>query len=145
MTRLDILVQHGRALEWLTSGVLLAFAIVLAIPGDTLAVTPAFRPLSDLGADDAMVSSMLLTVAIMRMTALYINGAWRRTPRLRMWGAIASAPLFLIFSLTAMVSFAAGDQPALSTGAGTYLVLFFFEVLAAYRSSADAAHKTRTA
>ena len=38
----DVFLHHGRGLEWMTSALLLVFAITLALPGDTLAANPGF-------------------------------------------------------------------------------------------------------
>ncbi len=76
-------------------------------------------------------------LATARICALYINGTLpRRTPIIRMIGAIIGA---CVFSMLAMglywpvISF----NVATGTGVGTYFVLALFDALSAYRSGAD--------
>ncbi|WP_373354063.1 hypothetical protein [Pseudoroseicyclus sp. CXY001] len=131
------LVQHGRATEWLTSLVLLGFALALMLPGETMA-EPSFSTFDGIGFDDAMVSTPLALIAAMRLVALYINGSWRRTPTLRMAGAVVGAGIFGFLAMAFGWPYVIGAAVAPSTGAGTYTVLALFEILAAYRSGADA-------
>lgn len=139
----DVLLQHGRALEWLTSLALLAFAVTLAAPGDTLEANPSFAGFVDMGLDEAMVALPISWIAGMRMAGLYINGAWRRSPILRMVGAIVGAGIFAFLSTMFAMPYLLGNQAGLSTGAGVYLVLAIFDLLAAYRTGADVGHSKR--
>ena len=134
----DSLLQHGRALEWLTSCVLLAFALTLALPGDTLASSPAFRGFLQFGWDEAAVAVPLALIASMRMAGLYINGNWRRSPLLRLVGAVAGTGIFVWLGMTFAMPYLILGEPALTTGAGVYLTLGVFDLLAAYRAGADA-------
>ena len=134
------LLQHGRALEWLTSGVILVFACTLALPGNTLATSSAFVAFVSLGADEAALVLPLTFIAVMRMAGLWINGNWQRSPLLRCIGAALGAGIFLALGLLFSVPYLAGTTDALTTGVGTYLVLAAFDILAAYRSAADVAH-----
>lgn len=144
MTRMsDVLLQHGRALEWLTSCALLVFALTLALPGDTLASSPSFSGFLDAGLDEAAIAMPLSWIAAMRMAGLYINGAWRRSPLLRMVGAIIGAGVFGFLAVMFAVPYLTGQQVALSTGAGLYAVLCVFDLLAAYRTGADVGHAKR--
>jgi hypothetical protein len=130
------LIEHGRATEWLTSSVLLVFAAVLALPGDTLA-SPGFMVLREFGFDEAMVSTPLALVAAGRIVALYINGNWRRSPELRAVGAVIGSAIFGFLALSFGWPYLVGVSSSASTGAATYTVLALFDVLAAYRSGAD--------
>lgn len=129
------LLEQGRATEWLTSLVLLGIAVVLSLPGDTLA-SPSFRSFKDLGLDEAMVSTPIALLGSARLVALYINGNWRKSPEMRMIGAVCGASIFAMISMALLwPTFTHGH--AVSTGASTYLVLALFDALAAYRSGAD--------
>ncbi|MEI4470912.1 hypothetical protein [Frigidibacter sp. MR17.24] len=144
MTRIsDVLLQHGRALEWLTSCALLAFALTLALPGDTLVASPSFQGFTDAGLDEAAIAMPLSWVAAMRMAGLYINGAWRRSPFLRMAGAIVGSGVFGCLSLMFAIPYLQGTQQGLTTGVGVYAVLCAFDLLAAYRTGADVGHAKR--
>lgn len=136
------LIEHGRATEWLTSLALLGFAVTLALPGETLARS-GFGTFRSLGLDDAMLAVPLSLIASARMVALYINGAWKRSPILRLAGAITGAVIFAMIGMGLGWPYAESLMNmdaisiAASTGASTYTVLALFDVLAAYRSSAD--------
>lgn len=144
MTRMaDVLLQHGRALEWLTSCALLAFALTLALPGDTLAASQSFKGFVEAGLDETAIAMPLSWIAAMRMAGLYINGAWRRSPLLRMVGAVIGAGVFGFLSVMFAVPYLTGQQAALTTGVGIYAVLCAFDLLAAYRTGADVGHAKR--
>lgn len=140
----DVLLQHGRALEWLTSCALLVFALTLAMHGDTLAGNSSFAGFVALGLDETAIAMPLSWVAAARMAGLYINGAWRRSPMLRMIGAIVGATVFGGLSIMFAGPYIFGSAPALTTGAGVYAVLCAFDLLAAYRTGADFGHAQRT-
>lgn len=129
------LIEQGRATEWLASMCLLSFAITLALPGDTLdgASFSAFR---DVGFDEALVSTPLAVLAVARLTALYINGAWRRSPVMRMCGAVFGASIFGMLTAAFLWPTLAYGAP-ISTGCGVYFTLAVFDGLSAYRSGAD--------
>ena len=132
------LIEHGRATEWLTSIQLLVFGLILTLPGNTLASSPAYFGLVNIGFTELSLAAPLLITGTMRLCALYINGNWRRTPWLRAGGAVVGMSLFSILSVSALWAYFLGGSSALSTGAGAYGVLAAFDALAAYRSGADA-------
>lgn len=133
----NALVEHGRALEWLTSLVLLGFALTLALPGDTLSLSGSYRGFRNLGLDEAAISTPLALIAAARLVALYINGAWRRSPVMRAAGAAVGGAVFFMLSVTFSWDWLTGASVALGTGGATYAMLGLFDVLAAYRSGAD--------
>ncbi|MBQ0802969.1 MAG: hypothetical protein KBT76_14655 [Sulfitobacter litoralis] len=139
MTRIsDTLLQNGRATEWQNSIIILIFALTLALPGDTLSTSVAFAAFRQLGMDEVALAVPLTIIAIMRMAGLFINGNWRRSPVLRCVGAVLGAGLFMGLAVLFAVPALSGQSAALTTGAGVYLALAAFDVLAAYRSAADA-------
>lgn len=139
MTRIsDTLLQNGRATEWQNSIIILIFALTLALPGDTLSTSVAFAAFRQLGMDEVALAVPLTIIAIMRMAGLFINGNWRRSPVLRCIGAVLGAGLFMGLAVLFAVPALSGQSAALTTGAGVYLALAAFDVLAAYRSAADA-------
>lgn len=141
--RLNI-VEQGRGIEWATSAVLIMFSLILMLPGNTLA-SPAFKAFVSLGLTEITIAVPLMLVGVARMVALYLNGHWRRSPILRMVGAILGASIFGMLT----VAFAAPTVELLiagryvtpvsgpSTGAGTYFVLVACDLLAVFRSGAD--------
>lgn len=132
----DALIEHGRAIEWLTSIGLLMFAITLAMPGNTLD-SPGFGAFVRAGFDEASLAVPLALIAAGRLVALYINGNWRRTPLLRMIGAVIGAGVFAVLSMAFAWPTLEGTRTSLSTGVLMYLTLSAFDGLAAYRSGAD--------
>ncbi|QPM89392.1 hypothetical protein [Pseudooceanicola algae] len=131
------LIEHGRATEWLTSLVLLGFAMTLALPGDTFTMSPSYQGFRNLGFDEAAISTPLSLLASMRLVALYVNGSWQRTPMLRAVGAVVGATVFTMLTITFAWNWITHSNIALSTGPATYGTLALFDFLAAYRSGAD--------
>lgn len=129
-------VEHGRATEWLTSFVMLSFAVILALPGDTMSAE-VFSALVDIGFHEVTIGVPLALVASMRLVALYINGNWRRSPMLRLIGASIGSSMFAMLAMAFLWPTIESGR-ALSPAVGTYLVLALFDGLAAYRSGADA-------
>lgn len=62
--------HHGRGLEWMTSALLLVFAITLALPGDTLAENPGFAGFVSAGLNEAALALPLSWIALLRMAGL---------------------------------------------------------------------------
>ncbi|MAQ82259.1 hypothetical protein [Psychromarinibacter halotolerans] len=136
------LIEHGRATEWLTACVMLMFAVTLAMPGDTFRISPSYSGFLNLGFDEASIAMPLTLLAGARLTALYINGNWRRSPVIRAFGAAVGAMVFTMLAVTFGWNWISAGGPrqsavALGTGTGTYLTLALFDFLAAYRSGAD--------
>lgn len=130
--------EQGRATEWLAASMLLTFAMILAVPGETTTSTSGFKTFVRLGLDDAALSAPIALVGLARMAALYVNGAWRRSPSIRVAGSIAGASIFSMIGMAFIwPSLENGvSVSALSTG-GTYFTLAFYDALSAYRSGAD--------
>lgn len=127
--------EQGRATEWCTAASLLAIGLTLAAPGETLN-SPSFSGFAEFWVDDAALAGPLCLIGAIRFSALYVNGNWRRTPIMRMLGAVAGMTFFALLSLVlAWPSIHLGAP--ISTGVGVYFVLALFDGLAAYRSGAD--------
>lgn len=92
------LIEQGRAAEWLTSSVLLSFAVFLAFPGDTLSSTNGYVGFRNLSFDEASLATPLALISASRMAALYINGATGAVRQLFERSALWSAPWFSFFS-----------------------------------------------
>lgn len=139
----DLVLQHGRTSEWVLSTVMLVFGLTLAMPGDTVASTPAFAMLSHRGIDDALPAAICCIVAALRITGLYINGAHRRTPEIRLLGSIMSGMVFAFLGTLIIMPYLYGVTGALSTGGPVYLVLAVWEIFSAYRATTDVAANRR--
>lgn len=130
------LVYDGRGSEWVASVVLLGFAIVLALPDDTLKSSAGFAGFIQFGFDDASLAVPIAAIAVLRIAALVVNGNWHRSPMLRLFGAVIGSVLFTMIGVAFWWP-AMANGAAFSTGGGTYLVLALFDALSAYRSGAD--------
>lgn len=136
--RTQLLGYNGRVAEWVTSAVLFMMAINFMLPGNTLETAKAFQVFVKLGLDETMLSGIALIVSLGRMSALYVNGAWRQSPSLRLVGAIVGSTIFGILAVIFGYPYFSGQSVALSTGCSTYLVLALADNIAAYRSARDA-------
>lgn len=139
----DVILQHGRALEWLTSAALMSFALTLWFPGDTLDSRTSSGFIA-FGITEITIAVPLALVSGMRMAALIINGMWRRSPLLRMVGAIFGLMCFSCLTLMIAWPYFIGVTNAPSTGIGTYALLAVADFIAAYRSGADVGNSSRT-
>lgn len=129
------ILDNGRALEWGAACALLSLAVTMAIPGETTALN-GFRALRGLGLDDASAGVLFGVIGTLRIVALYINGSWRKSPTLRMIGAIAGASIFSMMAAGFAWPFLSGDS-ALSSAPGIYTTLALFDALSIYRSGGD--------
>lgn len=78
-----------RALEWGLAGIMASCAVVLAQPEATFA-NPYFRDIARI-ASETVWTWALFIVAAARLFALYVNGAWRPSPWVRLAASLASA------------------------------------------------------
>ena len=134
----SILLDNGRALEWASSVGLLSLAVTMALPGETT-LTQGFEALRRAGLDDALAGVVLGIVSTARIAALYINGSWRRSPMLRMIGAILGASIYSMLAVGFAFPFLAENSP-LGSEAGIFLTLALFDALSIYRSGGDVRH-----
>lgn len=125
-----------RTAEWVTACVLMAFAFILTLPGDTLKISDSFNAFVQLGVEETMLAVPMAMVSSLRMAGLYINGRWRKSPMLRMVGAIFGATIFSLLTISFIYPYVVLSIPA-STAIGTYGVLCVADVFAAYRAGKD--------
>jgi hypothetical protein len=78
--------HSDRLVEWLSSIVLIGWALVLMQPGDTLRGT-SFAEFLRYGVSEEAIAGSFALVGGLRVAALFINGRWPRTPLIRMAGA----------------------------------------------------------
>lgn len=133
----DVLLQHGRAMEWMTSAILLSYALTLAMPGDTFGPTTAWAGFARMGLSEVNVAVPVAILSVLRMAALVINGMWRRSPVLRMIGASLGAFCFGVITSAAAYPYFSGLSSVVSTGFGVYLLLTIADIIATYRAGAD--------
>ena len=130
-----------RDTEWLSSLIMCVWALVLAVPGDSLA-GPSFSAFHRLGLTETVWACAFGATGGLRLAALYINGRSPRTPYARMLGA------FFGFISWGQVGFLVyeGTMATLgvvSPGVAVYGVLAAMELRSLYRASYDARYVSR--
>ena len=136
-----MLVEHGRTSEFGAALVQLFFAITLSLPGDTLAGGPAYAGFRNLGVEESFLTLVLGVMGALRIGALYVNGAVRRSPELRAICAVFGCGLFVSLGVAFGWAWLTGapDAPTgLGTATGTYFALAIVELISVYRTGADA-------
>lgn len=125
---------QGRALEYFCAIVMLSWAAVLALPGDTLAAG-SLKPLLGLGIQETWVAMVYGAMGAARLVTLVINGRWPHGPWLRVAGASLG---FLMWSQVVMVITWNGFQTGIATtGIAVYLPMALAELYSIYRASSD--------
>lgn len=125
---------QGRALEYFCSFVMLAWAAVLALPGDTLSAG-SLRPLTTMGIQEAWVAMVYGAMGASRLVTLAINGRWPNGPWLRVAGAGLG---FLMWSQVVLVIASNSLTTGVATtGIAVYLPMALAELYSIYRASSD--------
>ena len=130
-----------RDTEWLSSLIMCVWALVLAVPGDSLA-GPSFSAFHRLGLTETFWSCAFGATGGLRLAALYINGRSPRTPYARMLGAFFG---FLSWGQVGFLVYEGTMQTlgVVSPGVAVYGVLAAMELRSLYRASYDARYVTR--
>ena len=140
---IDVFIQQGRLGEWITSGALLLFALILAMPGNSFTVKDGFDGFYALGFTEIAVAIPFSVIAALRMLALVVNGAWRRSPHLRVVGSIGGAICFMIVAFGMLIPYFIGRADSINPAAGFPVILLIADGFAAYRAGADAGNNAR--
>lgn len=120
-----------RVTEWLVAGILLSWGLFCINASPAVWDMPVNRELSMFGTQDQW-GSVALSIGLVRMIALFINGAMRRSPHARAFGAFMSAFLWLQLSFGVLI------QPFYSLSAIIYPWLFVADVYNVFRAARDA-------
>ena len=122
-----------RVTEWLLASLMVAWGLAVALPGDTLA--PAgYRLLAAL-APEPVWAAVSLAIGLMRMTALTVNGRWRRSPLLRAGGAAWGIGWWLVLG---WLTWLGSDPAAVPAAHANYPVLALAEAHSVWRGAGDA-------
>jgi hypothetical protein len=121
-----------RVLDWFVAGVTLSWGIVCLNVGQATWDLPIYDPLRLLAPQGAW-GAFAVMMGLSRMTALFINGAYRRTPHTRMVGAFLTTFMWLQLSF-AMFQ---GEYHAIAATA-IYPWLFLADIYNVYRAAQDA-------
>lgn len=124
-----------RTVEWLLASLMVAWGVALGLPGDMFPVGEHYRFLSAI-ATEPVWAAFSFSIGAARLTALYINGSWRRTPAIRIIGAVFGLVWWITLGGLYGLAVMAGARafPALAF----FPVFVFFEALSCYRSGLDA-------
>lgn len=124
-----------RSVEWLLACMMVAWGIGLMLPGDTMEI-PRYRLLGAIMPDYGW-AAWSIAIGGVRMVALYINGAWRRTPLVR----AVCAMLGLIWWIVLGFLFSAGADPGAPTPGLLWFPVFIgFEGYSIIRGARDSYH-----
>jgi vacuolar-type H+-ATPase subunit I/STV1 len=121
-----------RASEWALSFMLFSWGAILLLNNDLFSLSPSYHSFSEV-MPEAAWGSVCLLVGSARLTFLFVNGLWRRSPHLRLLGAFVSC--FFWFQITASFVFSG----TWATGLAIYPFLFLLDVHNTLRAATDAA------
>ena len=121
-----------RAIEWLFSAMMVAWGVYLMLPLNTFAA-PQYALLAAL-AEEKVWGIWSVSIGVMRMVALYINGAVRQTPIVRMGGALFGVVWWAVLTWLFLTA-PSGVTPA---GVVWYPIFALAEMYSVLRSAGDA-------
>lgn len=128
-----------RSIEWLSALMMLNWAFVLSLPGDTLRASASYAAFAPHGVNEERLAVVLGIIGAVRVVTLWINGRWPRGPALRILGCVTGAILWS--QIAWLLALAASASGALSTGVGAYALLAGAEVLSIYKAAFDARYE----
>ncbi|GGC68740.1 hypothetical protein [Chelatococcus reniformis] len=121
-----------RASEWGLAGMAAGYGVALLWPGDTFGTSPSYSFMAAI-ANESTWGLAALTIGLIRLTALFINGTYRRSPLIRAGTAFLCVDLWTAIAL----GLSAGDARAPATGLAIYPVLAALDIWNVYRSMRD--------
>jgi hypothetical protein len=124
-----------RLVEWLFASMMVAWGAWLLVPQWNTFVWPQYDALNEL-ASEPVWGVFSVSVGVVRMAALFINGSWGRTPLLRLIGS----GMGMIWWLVLIYLFLLSPQSNPPAGYAFYPVFVAFEAISSWRSAADAFH-----
>lgn len=120
-----------RITDWLLSAMLFSWGMTLFVIQPQVWDLPLYEGLSDIAAQRTW-AAIATVVGLTRLAALFVNGAVRRSPHLRAFGAGISTLIWLQISLSLLFS----TQP--TAAAAIYPWLMFADMFNVYRAARDA-------
>lgn len=121
----------ARFSEWLLSCILISWGASLLFMDPAKYELAVFTGLSQI-ASQAMWAVYAILVGMVRIAALIINGAYARSPWLRLIGAFIAVPVWANMTLGIMA------EQVISTATGVYPWLMFADIYNVYRAAQDA-------
>ena len=120
-----------RVAEWFMGAVIAAMGVGLILQPTIFVVNPFFTGFLRV-ATPSQWAFGLLTLGVARLSALTVNGAWRRSPHLRLIAAFLS--MFVWYQLSAL----AWEVRVPNLGVAMYPLLLLLEVYCVYFAACDA-------
>ncbi|CDX26613.1 membrane hypothetical protein [Mesorhizobium plurifarium] len=120
-----------RASEWALAAILFNWSVVLFLQPDLFAKVGAFSSLAKL-MPQVTFAGMCFLVGFGRLVSLAINGAWRRSPHLRAFGAFLGTGVWFMISIGI---FRSGSG---ATGLGVYPILMLLDSYNVIRAAGEA-------
>lgn len=87
-----------RVLEWFIAIVMLLWWVVLSQPEYSFSKQPSLSLLARIGSEDFW-AKVCFFIGVIRLGALYVNGAWRRSPYIRAFTAFLSSVFWMWVSI----------------------------------------------
>lgn len=125
---------EGRALEYYCAIVMLGWAAVMALPGDTLAAG-SLKPLLSIGIQEAWVAGVYGAMGAARLVTLVVNGRWPHGPYLRIAGAGLGFALWMQVVVVIVIN--SLNTGLVTTGIAVYFPMAMAELYSVYRASSD--------
>lgn len=128
-----------RFTEWLGAVPLVGLGYVLYAEPDALASSPSFSALSS-WADAGTWSNIILSVGILRLIALFINGSFKsfqHSPKIRFLASCVASFFWMLFAVGVFLAWR--DSGGAPTGPVVYSTLLLLEFRNAYVSRVDMA------
>lgn len=129
---MSVMDREGRGIEYHMVKVLLLYALVLWMPGDTLN-WDIYAHLLQYGVGEAGLGTCLIVLAVFRGGALYVNGYHYRTPTIRALTSLLSCLFFGMLSYNVWVEYLAGSLSRPSPTMAFYPAFVLAEFRAASR------------
>lgn len=126
--------SHPRAVEYLLAWLMVGWGSALLLPGPIL-VGDVYRYLLVL-APEPVIGLFSITVGLIRIAALVINGAWRRGPLVRLAGAALGLIWWVVLGQFYGLAVIQGAPPFPMLA--FFPVFIFFEGYSGYRCGQDA-------
>ena len=134
-----LLKHQERATEWLSSFFMIAWAAALAGKGDTFALA-GYHEFARQGLDANQCATFLAIVGTMRIASLIINGAWPRSPIIRLVGASFGVTIWATVSILLWMG-TYRDLHVATPGSFVYGLMVVFEFLSIYRATLDVRYR----